>query len=115
MVSEGEKSTEFYKSERNKIAIQHKDGSIGAYSILAPIKFSAGLGDYVIPGQALAVFNKESEKYLVLFSTYYLDKKKLLTENNTGKIPAPSYFAYTVIIKQPLLNIFLRIVQIQNA
>ncbi len=91
---EGEKTTDFFRRERNKIAIQHKDGSLGTYSVLAPIQLLVKPGNYVIPGQPLAVFIKESEKYQVLFSTYYLDEKKLLADNNSGNTSSPSYFVY---------------------
>lgn len=94
-VKEGESLTVTYKSDRNNIAIQHKDGTIARYSFLAPIKLLVGPGDYVVPGQSLAVFNKESEKYMVLFSTYYLDEKKVLADNNNStEIKKPSSFVY---------------------
>jgi len=93
-VKEGEKLTQFYKSERNKISIQHKDGSISDYSILAPIQLIVSAGDNVLPGQPLAVFNKESEKYTVLLATFYLDEKKVLRENNENNGNRPSYITY---------------------
>ncbi len=94
---EGEKSVEMYnRNSRNKIYIQHKDGTLGQYSVLAPIQLLVQPGDNVIPGQPLAVFNKESEKYTVLFSVDYLDEKKALADNSNidPKLPPPVYYLY---------------------
>ncbi|MEO8174082.1 MAG: hypothetical protein ABI581_13400 [Sediminibacterium sp.] len=95
-IKEGEKGFEWYKRDRNRIAIQQKDGTLAHYSILSPIQLLVAPGDYVIPGQALAVFNKQSDKYTVLFSVYYLDEKKTLVDNtnsNPEKLPG----AYTYL------------------
>lgn len=75
-VKEGEDATTYFRSGRNRIGIQHKDGTLGDYTMLAPIQLLVSAGEDVYPGQPLAVFNKKSEKYIVLFSTYYLDEKK---------------------------------------
>ncbi|MES2004655.1 MAG: hypothetical protein V4450_09040 [Bacteroidota bacterium] len=103
-VKEGEKGSEFYKSERNRIRIQQKDGTLATYSILAPIQLLVAPGETVVPGQPLAVFNKESEKYTVLFSVYYLDEKRLLADR-TGDVPpagAPIPYLYLpVFFYQP--------------
>ncbi|MDB5209343.1 MAG: hypothetical protein JWQ30_170 [Sediminibacterium sp.] len=95
-IKEGEKGTEWYKRDRNRISIQQKDGTLANYSIVSPIQLLVAAGDYVVPGQPLAVFNKESEKYHVFFSVYYLDEKKILVDNansNAEKLPN----AYTYI------------------
>lgn len=94
---EGEKGVEmFNRAGRNKVFIQHKDGTLGHYSILAPIQLLVASGDNVIPGQPLAVFNKESEKYTVLFSVDYLDEKKALVDNTNidPKLPPPTHYLY---------------------
>jgi len=90
-VTEGEKMNQTFRRERNRIAIQHKDGSIGNYSAVAPIQLLVKEGDNVIPGQPLAVFNKQNDKYHVLFSTYFLDEKKLLADNSSGNTMPPAY------------------------
>jgi hypothetical protein len=66
-----------FTDSRNKIYIQHKDGTLGYYSILSPIKSLVQNGDFVIPGQPIAIFNKLSNKYSMLFSVYYLDEEKI--------------------------------------
>ena len=94
---DGEKGNQYYsKNNRNKIGIQHKDGSMAHYSILAPIQLLVEAGDNVIPGQPLAVFNKESEKYTVLFSVNYLDEKRITVDvnNNDPQMPVASPYLY---------------------
>lgn len=78
----GEKAGTIFTSGRNKIYIEHRDGTLGIYAMTAPIQLLVSPGDEVFPGKPLAVFNKESEKYTVLFSTCYLDEKKLLSDNS---------------------------------
>jgi hypothetical protein len=79
--TEGEKFDQtFNRSARNQLHVQHKDGSISHYSILAPIKLLVSDGEHVVPGQPLAVFNKEAEKYTMLYSVYYIEEKKLMKE-----------------------------------
>jgi len=82
-IKEGEKGNEVYHSNRNRVRIQHKDGTLSHYSIRAPIKLLVAEGDYVVPGQPIAVFNKESERYEVLFSVEYLDEKRVMAGNTS--------------------------------
>jgi hypothetical protein len=91
-VNEGEKKNQFFKSQRNRIGLQHKDGTIGQYSILSPIKLLVNPGDNVIPGQPLAVFNKPGEKYTMLFSVIYLNEKKAYANSNFGASQATTPF-----------------------
>lgn len=93
-ILEGEKTDDFYKSERNKIRIQHNDGSLSSYDILAPIQLLVSPGENIYPGKPLAIFNKQSEKYTVLFATYYLDENKLTTEKNAEEKSTPSNYVY---------------------
>lgn len=93
----GEKITQSYSHDRNKIRIQHKDGTLGAYSILAPIQLLIADGDYVVPGQPIAVFNKESDKYHVLFSVTYLDEKKLLAADLYEMKPVSVYTSLSTV------------------
>jgi hypothetical protein len=79
-LKQGEGKTITYADNRNKIHIQHKDGTVAHYTILAPMQSLVENGDIVIPGQPIAVFNKPAEKYQVLFSVLYLDDIKLKTE-----------------------------------
>lgn len=80
---EGEKTETVYKLGRNRVQVLHKDGTIAIYAMTAPIKLLVSPGDEVIPGQPIAVFNKESDKYRVILSICYLDEKKLLESNNS--------------------------------
>jgi hypothetical protein len=95
---EGEKVTEFFtRKNRNSISIQHKDGTLGHYEMLAPIHLLVAPGDYVIPGQPLAVFNKESDKYHLLFSVSYLDQTKVSVDNsNTDTQTSPYSYLPTL-------------------
>lgn len=94
-VKEGEKGGQIFNRERNFIYIEHKDGTLSQYSIPAPIKLLVKSGDYVIPGQPLAFFNKESESYKLIFSVDYLDEKKVLSNTNAElSIPPISPYIY---------------------
>jgi hypothetical protein len=95
-IKEGEKATQTFSQNRNKISIQHKDGTLGTYEIMSPIQLLVEPGDNVYPGQPLAVFNAPSDKYNVIFSTYFLDEKKLLAYNSNFREPdtRPTYFVY---------------------
>jgi hypothetical protein len=76
----GEKNNQILSTERNKLNIQHKDGTLSHYTVLSPIKLLVGDGQYVVPGQPLAVFNKESDKYIMMLNIRYLDEKALSKE-----------------------------------
>ena len=76
-MQEGEMHNQVYNANRNRIKIEQKDGTIAVYSFLSPIQSLIQLGDKVNAGQPLALLNKESEKYVVMLSTEYLDEKKL--------------------------------------
>jgi uncharacterized protein (UPF0297 family) len=76
-LKQGEGRDTIFTDSRNKIHIQHKDGTLGYYSILSPIKSLVQNGDFVIPGQPIAIFNKSANKYTMLFSVYYLDEEKI--------------------------------------
>jgi hypothetical protein len=76
-LKQGEGRDTIFTDSRNKIHIQHKDGTLGFYSILSPIENLVQNGDFVIPGQPIAIFNKSANKYTMLFSVYYLDEEKI--------------------------------------
>jgi hypothetical protein len=82
-LKQGEGGNTVFTDNRNKIYIEHKDGTLGYYTILSPINCLVQNGDFVIPGQAIAVFNKESENYRILFSVVYLDEEKIRAEKAT--------------------------------
>jgi len=90
-VKVGEKTETILNRNRNRIYIEHRDGTIGIYGVLAPIKLLVKPGDEIFPGQPLAVFTVESPKMMVLFSTLYLEEKKLLSENAPDN---NAYFTY---------------------
>ena len=95
LIKEGEKEGQFFKRERNFIAIEHKDGTLGRYEMPSPIKLLVKFGEYIIPGQPLAVFNKESERYSLLFSVSYLDADKASVNSNfTISEPTISPYVY---------------------
>ena len=97
-VNEGEKKNQLFKSQRNRIGIQHKDGTLGHYSILSPIKLLVNPGDNVIPGQPLAVFNKTGERFTVLFSITYLNEKKAYANSNFGTSQPASPYNYVPVL-----------------
>lgn len=76
-IDSGEKRQELFKRNRNYIHIETHDGTLNKYQVTAPIDLLVSVGDKVIPGQPLAVFRANSEKFTVMFSVSYLDEKKL--------------------------------------
>jgi hypothetical protein len=94
-VKTGEKGTMIYSSKRNQVNIQQKDGTLAHYTIRAPIKLLVAAGDNVVPGQPMAVFITESERYEVMFSVSYLDEKSLTLNSPIGSSnTAPAYYHY---------------------
>lgn len=93
-IREGETADVFFKSGRNKIAIQHKDGTLAEYMVLAPIHLLVKPGDYVYPGQPMAVFSMAAEKYTVLFSIWYSDEKKIMSDHSDSRTSSLSYLVY---------------------
>jgi hypothetical protein len=92
-VKQGEGRETLYASERNQIQIQHGDGTIAYYTMLAPIKCLVENGNRVIPGQPIAVFNSTSTRYTLLLSINYLDESKLNTDYPKDVYtPLPLYF-----------------------
>jgi hypothetical protein len=81
---EGEKGNEVFRGDRNRISIQHKDGTLGNYVFRAPVKLLIAAGDEVVPGQPVAIFSKISEHYTLMFSVFYQDQKKILTMPDNG-------------------------------
>jgi hypothetical protein len=78
------KENEFFSTKtRNSINIEHNDGTLCQYNILSPIKMLVMPGDKVIPGQALAIFDKTDKDYTLLLSVQYLNiKYKMSTGSN---------------------------------
>ncbi|HMH23306.1 MAG TPA: hypothetical protein VK563_16085 [Puia sp.] len=106
---EGEKKQQAYTDKRNRIAIEHRDGTLGHYSILAPVQLLIAPGDWVIPGQPLAIFNKESDKYQVFMSVTWLDQRRLTDEKvDASAKPLPFFLEVPVLFytgendKEPL-------------
>ena len=97
-VKEGETGMEVFKRTRNRIFVQQRDGTLAHYEIRAPIKLLVENGDNVIPGQPIAVFNKESERYEMMLSVQYLDGAKLLSIKNSPVTiqPNPYRFLQTI-------------------
>ena len=76
-LKQGKGGDTLFTSNRNKIYIQHKDGTLGYYTFLSPIKSLVKNGDFVIPGQPVAIFNTMSNQYTMLFSVLYLVEEKI--------------------------------------
>ncbi|MES2328535.1 MAG: peptidoglycan DD-metalloendopeptidase family protein [Bacteroidota bacterium] len=96
-ITVGEKKNNLYTKERNRIFIQHKDGTLAHYTMLAPIEIFVSAGDEVIPGQPLAVFSKESDKYHLLFSVAYLDERKAAVNYINDNTPRPTFYHYVPV------------------
>jgi hypothetical protein len=91
-VKTGEKGMEVFRSNRNRINIQQRDGTLAHYIFRAPIQLLVAGGDNVIPGQPIAVFNKESERYEVMFNVNYLDEKIVMGDNSNSISGAPPVY-----------------------
>lgn len=65
----------FSTKTRNSIYIEHGDGTLSKYNVLSSIKMLVALGEKVIPGQPLAVFDKQEKDYTMLFNVFYLNLK----------------------------------------
>lgn len=94
---ESEKAGQVYRAGRNRVMIQQKDGTLAGYTITAPIQLLVNAGDYVIPGQPIAIFNTASERYHVFFSVMYLDEKKILVNSTQQSAEEKRASAYSHI------------------
>ncbi len=65
----------FSTKTRNSIYLEHGDGTMSKYNILSSLKMLVTLGDKVIPGQPLAVFDKPEKDYTMLLNLFYLNLK----------------------------------------
>jgi hypothetical protein len=72
----GDKQQQIFTVDRNKIVVEHKDGTYANYSLLSSVQLLVQPGDKVIPGQPLAIFVADEGKYTVLLHVNYLDEKK---------------------------------------
>lgn len=77
---------------RGNINIEHEDGTLAKYNFIHPIKTLIEPGDFVVPGQAIAVFSGAQNSNTLLFSVSYLDLK--FTDDNGGhyKIIRPRFY-----------------------
>ncbi|MGR3811291.1 hypothetical protein [Jiulongibacter sp. NS-SX5] len=76
-----------YQSGRNKITIQHKDGTIAKYTITAPVDMMIKEGEFVIPGQPLAAFKDAELKNNLQLQVYYLSNSILRSPDIGKKSP----------------------------
>lgn len=90
-VKVAEKGTDVFRSNRNRIMIEHRDGTIAQYSIRNPTQLLVKPGDIVLPGDPLAIFNQENERYEIFFSVTYLDEKRLLADINEASANQSKY------------------------
>lgn len=82
--AETRKENELFNTKtRNNIFLEHADGTLARYNILSSIHLLVQVGDKVIPGQPLAVFNKAEKDYTMLYDVFYLNlKSKSASGNN---------------------------------
>ncbi|MEI8074463.1 MAG: hypothetical protein WCH78_06915 [Bacteroidota bacterium] len=86
------KENEIYNSNsRNNIFIEHIDGTLARYNVQGSIKLIVQVGDKVIPGQPIAVFDKQDKIYSVIFDVFYLNMK-LKSEAGTNYFTARPRF-----------------------
>jgi len=72
---------ELYNAKaRGNINIEHEDGTLARYNFIHPINLLVEPGDFVIPGQPIAVFSGSQNSNTLLFSVSYLDLK--FTDDN---------------------------------
>ncbi len=90
-IKEGENGTQSYKSNRNRVSVEQKDGTLAQYVFRSPIKLLVEPGDNVYPGQPIAVFDKPSPRYEVMFSVTYLDEKKIRIDTRESTTPPSNY------------------------
>lgn len=93
--AESRKENEIYNTKtRNNILLEHADGTMARYNILSAIQLLVQVGDKVIPGQPLAVFNKTEKDYTMLFDVFYLNlKNKSASGNNYFTVKPRFVFA----------------------
>lgn len=78
--AEARKENEVFSTKtRNNIYLEHADGTIARYNILNAIKLLVQIGDKVIPGQPLAIFDKKEKDYTMLYDVFYLNLKSKTT------------------------------------
>lgn len=65
----------YNEKARGNINIEHEDGTVARYNFIHPVKALVEPGDFVIPGQPLAVFSGNKNTNTLLFSVSYLDLK----------------------------------------
>lgn len=58
---------------RGNIGIEHEEGLLAKYNFIHPIKTLIEPGDFVVPGQAIAVYSGSQNSNTLLFSVSYLD------------------------------------------
>ena len=90
--AEARKENELYNTKtRNNIFLEHADGTMARYNILSAIQLLVQVGDKVIPGQPLAVFNKSEKDYTMLFDVFYLNLKNKSASGNNYFMVKPRF------------------------
>ncbi len=77
---------------RGNINIEHEDGTLARYNFIHPIKALTEPGDFVVPGQAIAVFSGSQNSNTLLFSVSYLDLKFTDDNGNHYKSIRPRFY-----------------------
>jgi len=84
---------ELYNAKaRGNINIEHEDGTIARYNFIHPIKTLIEPGDFVIPGQPIAVFSGSQNTNTLLFSVSYLDLKFTDDLGSHYKVVRPRFY-----------------------
>lgn len=77
---------------RGNITIEQEDGTIARYNFIHPITTLVEPGDFVIPGQAIAVFSGSQNSNTLLFSVSYLDLKFIADNGSHYKMVRPRFY-----------------------
>lgn len=82
----------FNSKSRASIQIEHEDGTLARYNFIHPIKVLIESGDFVIPGQPIAVFSGGLNSNTLLFSVSYLDMKFKDDNGSHYKTVRPKFY-----------------------
>jgi hypothetical protein len=77
---------------RGNINIEHEDGTLARYNFIHPIKTLIEPGDFVVPGQPIAVFSGTQNSNTLLFSVSYLDLKFTDANGSHYKAIRPRFY-----------------------
>lgn len=92
--SKGEQ--ELYNSKsRTTLLIEQEDGTLARYNFVHPVRSTLEPGDFVVPGQPIAVFSGSLNSNTLLFSVSYLDVKFTDDNGSHYKMIRPKFHTET--------------------